>query len=481
MSEGVLLARDGRWTPNSSPSPPAPTSSTSRPWRPARRRRGAARAEGLQLVVVRGAGRRAFSAGGERKSADRRARGRPARSRPPRFRSYLAGRRARRHRHPDLHLRHHRPAEGRAAVPPQFVSTLSRDDAFGVFSPGGRTVSYLPLAHVADRASALLLRVATGSSITCIDDPKAVLAGLVDARPTAWLAVPRIWEKIKAGLEAKGVTDPAALPDETKAGIRAQLGLDQAEVLFSGAAPIAPTVLEFFIALGCPSSRAGRCPRPHAPARSTRPDEVRVGTIGKPMPGVETKLAEDGEFLVRGPSIMLGYRNDPEKTAEAIDADGWLHTGDIVDHRRRRLRDDRRPQEGADHQRRRQEHVAGQHRAERSRPRTPSSVRPAASATRGPTTSHCSCWTRTPRRVRRDQRLATPLRPRSPRTRTSRHSITSAVEEANSRLSRVEQIKKFRILDEDWLPDSEVLDADVKLKRRGVNERYADQIEELYA
>ena len=115
------------------------------------------------------------------------------------------------------------------------------------------------------------------------------------------------------------------------------------------------------------------------------PDEYALGTVGKAVDGVELKLAADGELLVRGPVIMRGYRGQPEKTAETIDADGWLATGDIAHDRRRGLRDDHRPQEGTDHQRGRQEHVADQHRErDEGRPRR-SSGRRSRSATTGAT------------------------------------------------------------------------------------------------
>ena len=112
------------------------------------------------------------------------------------------------------------------------------------------------------------------------------------------------------------------------------------------------------------SPSCGACRRPAAPGTVQPARAVKIGTVGPPAPGVEIKLADDGELLIRADVVMTGYRNLPEKTAEALDADGWLHTGDIARVRRGRLPPDRRPQEGDHHQRGRQEHVAGQHRVD---------------------------------------------------------------------------------------------------------------------
>ena len=124
-------------------------------------------------------------------------------------------------------------------------------------STGGRQLSYLPSAHIADRwLTHYNAGIVHGATIYSVADPRQVVAALPEARPTVWGAVPRIWEKIKAALEAQGVTDPSALPAEAKAGIHAKLGLDQVEWLISGAAPIPAEVLEYFLALGHADLRA---------------------------------------------------------------------------------------------------------------------------------------------------------------------------------------------------------------------------------
>ena len=121
--------------------------------------------------------------------------------------------------------------------------------------------------------------IGIGFTVTCVADPRTVVAHLPEVRPTAWGAVPRIWEKLKAALEAQGITDPAALSEEQTAAIRAQLGLDQCEWLVVGAAPTPVEVLEFFARSACRSARCGGCRRPPAARRSTRAARIKLGHL----------------------------------------------------------------------------------------------------------------------------------------------------------------------------------------------------------
>ena len=266
------------------------------------------------------------------------------------------------------------------------------------FPRDGRVISWLPNAHVAERNAHHYLPIVFGLQITCCDNPREILGYLPEVRPSWFFAVPRIWEKLKAGLEAmvagqpdeqreprrrprcatrsrrsassrparrSPTTSPSASTRPTReifAGLRAMLGLDQVVAINVGAAPTPVEVLEFFHAIGLPLAELWGMSETCGAGAVNPPEKIKIGTVGPPAPGVEIKLAEDGEVLIRSDVVMLGYRNLPDKTAEAMTDDGWLRTGDIGDARRGRLPDDRRPQEGDHHQRGRQEHVAGQHR-----------------------------------------------------------------------------------------------------------------------
>src|SRR5215213_4954982 len=233
------------------------------------------------------------------------------------------------------------------------------------FPHGGRVISWLPAAHIAERAAHHYLPIVYGLQVTCCPNPREVLSYLPEVRPSWFFAVPRIWEKLKAGLE----TMLAARPEEERAavqgaleasirkvrleqagepvpeelaaavaqadeqvfsGLRAMLGFDQVEAVNVGAAPTPVEVIEFFHAIGVPLAELWGMSETCGAGACNPPDRIKIGTVGPATPGVELRLAEDGELLVRGGVVMAGYRNLPDKTAEALDADGWLHTGDIA-------------------------------------------------------------------------------------------------------------------------------------------------------
>ncbi|MCW2936551.1 MAG: hypothetical protein JWM19_7513, partial [Actinomycetia bacterium] len=201
-----------------------------------------------------------------------------------------------------------------------------------------RMISYLPMAHVTGRSVDHWGPMATQATVVYCPDQLKVFEVAASARPTLFFGIPRVWEKlytaIRVGLAELGMPDAtsqaiAPLPDEIKKAILAKPGLDACLVASSGSAPLDPEIIAFFRALGLPLTEGWGMTELSNAATLAAPDNARVGTVGTRLPGVETRIADDGEILIRGPIVMAGYYKDPERTAEAVDSDGWLRTGDI--------------------------------------------------------------------------------------------------------------------------------------------------------
>jgi long-chain acyl-CoA synthetase len=260
---------------------------------------------------------------------------------------------------------------------------------------GATMTSYLPSAHAADRWMCHYNGIVHGLQVTAVADLGSIAKVLAELRPTVWGGVPRVFEKLVAALRGAIDADPerrgainhavdvatrriqlieagrpvpaglerehAELDAAILSRLRERIGLERAEWVICGAAPLSRDVHEFLLALGLPMTEVYGMSECSCIVTVSPTTEARVGSVGRPIPGVELRLADDGELLIRGEIVMRGYRADPVRTAEVRDADGWLHSGRD---RRRRQRADRRSQEGAHHQRRRKEHVAGEHRGE---------------------------------------------------------------------------------------------------------------------
>jgi len=383
--------------------------------------------------------------------------------------------------------------------------------------PQGRSISYLPMAHLADRCAAHYQAIVAGASVTFVGDVSQVIGALIDVRPTGWGAVPRVWEKMKAALEAgfSAESDPArreavaaalaastaivraeqagepvgeerlaardAADAEMFAPLRAMLGLGDVEYLISGAAPIAPEVLEFFAAIGLPICEIWGMTETSLIASANPPDRIRIGTVGPALPGVELTLAEDGELLARGPTIMRGYRGDPGRTAEAIDADGWLHTGDIaeIDADGYVTIVDRKKELIINAAGKNMSPANIENRVKAACPIVGSVVaigdrRPYNTAlivldpvAAGAFAAANGIAAASPAQLAGDPLVIA--------------EVQAGVETANAALSRVEQIKRHTILHEEWQPGGDELTPTMKLRRRPISEKYAAEIEAMYS
>jgi long-chain acyl-CoA synthetase len=200
--------------------------------------------------------------------------------------------------------------------------------------PGDEVLSYLPLCHVAERLFSVIDALGAGYTVNFGEGGESFTQDLRDVQPTFFLGVPRVWEKMMAAVEIR-MSDASPLKRAAyrrglfKRPLREKLGMSRCRNALSGAAPIAPQVLEYFQRLGVPIREGYGQTENTALCTYTPPDDVRIGTVGKAAPGVEIKIAQDGEILTRSAGVFQGYFKNPEATAETIGADGWLHTGDV--------------------------------------------------------------------------------------------------------------------------------------------------------
>jgi long-chain acyl-CoA synthetase len=371
--------------------------------------------------------------------------------------------------------------------------------------PGGRGISFLPSAHIADRWAALYAQMIFGTTIHCCPNPREMVAYSIEVKPTVWGGVPRIWEKLKAALEAAMAAErdeekrkaveramevgrrrvaaymDGGVPDELQAEwdradeqvfskIRDILGLNEVESFVVGAAPTPPEVLEFFLAIGIEICETWGMSETTAIATLNPPGRIRVGTVGPPIPGTEVKLAEDGEVMVRGPQVMKGYRDMPEKTAEALSDDGWMRTGDIGEF------DEAGYLRIVDRKKELIINAAGKNMS-------PANIEAKLKAASTLIAQAVAIGDSRPYNVALLVLDAETLAARSATSSDPAiaEEIAKAVETANARLSRVEQIKCYEVLDGEWLPGSEELTPTMKLKRRPIERKYEAEIEALYA
>jgi long-subunit acyl-CoA synthetase (AMP-forming) len=352
--------------------------------------------------------------------------------------------------------------------------------------------------------------------VTDVADLTTIARALTDVRPTVWLGVPRVWHKIKSGIEttlgeASAVRRRLALwaidtgvraGRQTLAGsplspslavrhrvadrlvlakVRKALGLDQLRWGITGAAAIPVETLEFFWGFGIPVYEVWGESESVGGATSNRPGATKIGSVGQALSGVEISLADDGELLIRGPNVMRGYRHQPEKTAEVIDADGWLHTGDIgtIDAQGFVTIVDRK-----------KELIVNEAGKNLSPANIEMAIQPespliAQVVAIGDARPYVTALIVLDPEAAAAQAAALGMADTSAAafadSLEARDMVKAAVAKGNSKLSRVEQIKRFLILGTAWDPGGDELTPTMKLKRRPIAQKYAAEIESLYA
>ena len=390
---------------------------------------------------------------------------------------------------------------------------------------GARALSYLPLSHIAERMISHFLQIYYGTQTWFAQSVDTLAEDLQDCKPTYFFGVPRVWEKFYGRMQAKmAEADPndrktklakkaieagrqvtkaeqeavarggkmadAKVPLGVKLQhtlldklvlhkIRERIGLDQCELALSAAAPLNAELIWFFHSIGVKITEGYGQSEDCGPTSWNPPDAVKIGSVGTPFPNLEVKIAEDGEILVRGGNVMAGYYKDEKATNETIDADGWLHSGDVGEfdqHGYLKITDRKKDliiTAGG-------KNIAPQeieNRVKHAHPLISQVVvigdrRPFLSALVTLDEEKAPAWAK-------EHGIEGDIAAIANHERTIKE-IDAAINEVNKALAKVEGIKKFRILERDFLQEENEITPTMKVKRKQINEIYADVIEDMY-
>jgi long-chain acyl-CoA synthetase len=374
---------------------------------------------------------------------------------------------------------------------------------------------FLPLCHVAERIGGYYISMALGSVMNFAESPETVPDNLREVQPTAFLAVPRIWEKFYSGVTialkdatpfqnwmyrhalAAGyrLTDCRLAGDSPSfslrlantaaywlvfRNIRRMLGLDRCRLAFTGAAPIAPDLIRWYLALGIDMREVYGQTENCGVATVMPADRVKLGSVGKAAPWGEVMISPQGEILIRGDFLFMGYLNQPEKTADTIDAQGWLHTGDVgsIDNEgfvkiTDRMKDIIITSGGKNI--------------------TPSEIEnqlkfsPYVSdaVVIGDKRAYLTCLVMIDQenveKFAQDHDIPFTNYASLCRAAEIQDLIQREIETVNANFARVETIKKFFLIERQLTPEDEELTPTMKLKRGFVNKRYAGEIDAMYS
>ena len=373
---------------------------------------------------------------------------------------------------------------------------------------------FLPLCHVAERIGGYYISLALGSVMNFAESPETVPDNLREVQPTAFLAVPRIWEKFYSGVtialkdatpfqnwmyrhalavgyrltdcRIEGETPSLPLRLANKAAywlvfrnIRRMLGLDRCRLAFTGAAPIAPDLIRWYLALGIDMREVYGQTENCGVATVMPSDRVKLGSVGKAAPWGEVAISPQGEILIRGEFLFMGYLNQPEKTAETIDAKGWLHTGDVgsIDN------------EGFVKITDRMKDIiitSGGKNITPSKIENQLKFSPYISDTVviGDNRPYLTCLVMIDQenveKFAQDHDIPFTNYASLCRAAEIQDLIQREIEIVNANFARVETIKKFFLIERQLTPEDEELTPTMKLKRSFVNKRYAVEINAMY-
>jgi long-subunit acyl-CoA synthetase (AMP-forming) len=376
--------------------------------------------------------------------------------------------------------------------------------------PGDRLISYLPLSHIAEQVVSHLLSLATGACVHFAESLEKLPENLREVRPHFFLGVPRVWEKIQAGMQAKGAQasplqrrivgwarrvglegghadqEGRARPRSYRLAdrlvfrkVRERLGFDEIRMLAVSAAPIAKETLDYFQSLALPIMEVYGMSECTGPTTMSLPSRYRLGRAGYALPGTDLRIGEDGEILMRGPHVFKGYYKNEEATRETLDAEGWIHSGDVgeIDAEGFLRVTDRKKEllitSGG-------KNIAPQYLEGKLKQIAAVSQAVAIGDRRAYVVA---LLTLDPLRVAAEAEKAG-SEARTPedaaRCPTFRAYVEKQVEEINSGLARYESIKKVALLPRELSVEAGELTPTLKLKRRVILERHKDAVDALY-